>query len=118
MTEMEQIMHKAVTLNSENFKDVVLDSKIPVVVDFWAGWCGPCQAMVPVVEKLAEELEGQAIVGKVDVDENRDLASSYGVRSLPTFVVFYNGEVVYQHSGTASRGQLREMVLSHAASHS
>ena len=111
-------MHKAVTLNSDNFKEVVLDSKIPVVVDFWAGWCSPCQAMGPVVEKLAEELDGQAIVGKVDFEENSALASSYGIRSLPTFVVFYNGEVVYQHSGTASRGQLREMVLAHASSHS
>ncbi len=110
-------MHKAVTLNNENFKSVVLDSKIPVVVDFWAGWCGPCQAMVPVVENLAEELDGQAIVGKVDVDENRELARSYGVRTLPTFAVFYNGEVVYQHSGTASRGQLRDMVLHQAVTH-
>jgi thioredoxin 1 len=108
-------MHKAVTLTSENFKSLVLEAKGPVLVGFWAGWCGPCQAMVPVVETLAQELDGQAIVGKVDVDENRELARAYGVRSLPTFAVFRNGEVVDQHIGTASRSRLRELTLSQVA---
>lgn len=108
-------MHKAITLNNENFKTLVLEAKGPVLVDFWAGWCGPCQAMVPVVETLAQELEGKAIVGKVDVDAYRELAQTYGVRTLPTFMVFLDGKLVAEHSGTASRNHLREMTIGQVA---
>jgi thioredoxin 1 len=108
-------VHKTLTLNRDNFQKLVLEVDGPVLVDFWAGWCGPCRAMVPVVEALAGELEGKAVVGKLDVDESRELARSYGVRSLPTFAVFVNGKVVDQHVGTASRTQLRDLTLRQAA---
>ena len=79
-------------LSSENFTEEVLNSEKPVLVDFYADWCGPCNAMSPVIEELAKELEGKAKVGKINVDENLDIAVEYNVMSIPTLIVFKNGK--------------------------
>ncbi len=79
-------------LSSENFKKEVLNSEKPVLVDFYADWCGPCNAMAPVIEELEKELEGKAKVGKINVDENSDIAVEYNVMSIPTLIVFKNGK--------------------------
>lgn len=81
-----------IKLSSENFEKEVLKSEKPVLVDFYADWCGPCNAMTPVIEELATELDGKAKVGKINVDENSDIAVEYNVMSIPTLIIFQNGK--------------------------
>lgn len=81
-----------IKLDSRNFEEEVLNSEIPVLVDFWAAWCGPCRAIAPVVEEIAREYEGRLKVGKLNVDENRQLAAKYGIMSIPTLSVFKDGK--------------------------
>ena len=81
-----------IKLSTENFEKEVLKSEKPVLVDFYADWCGPCNAMAPVIEELAKELEGKVKVGKINVDENPDIAVEYNVMSIPTLIVFKNGK--------------------------
>ena len=95
-------------MNSEDFQNIVLDNKELAVVDFWATWCGPCKMLAPTIEELASELEGKIAVGKVDVDENRELAVKYGVMSIPTVIYFKNGEEVTRLIGVQSREKLLE----------
>lgn len=95
-------------MNSEDFQNIVLDNKEPVVVDFWATWCGPCKMLAPTIEEIADELDGKIAVGKVDVDENRELAVKYGVMSIPTVIYFKNGEEVTRLIGVQSREKLLE----------
>ena len=95
-------------MNSEDFQNIVLANKEPAVVDFWATWCGPCKMLAPTIEELASELEGKIAVGKVDVDENRELAVKYGVMSIPTVIYFKNGEDVTRLIGVQSREKLLE----------
>lgn len=95
-----------VTLNSANFEAEVIKSNIPVLVDFWAPWCGPCRMIGPSVAQLAEKYAGKVKVGKVNVDENSDLAASYGISSIPSLLIFQNGEVASQRVGGASLGVL------------
>ena len=82
------------TFTTSNFQETVLNSDKPVLVDFWAEWCGPCRMIGPVVEELATEYDGKAVIGKLNVDENPDISMNYGVRSIPTLLVFKGGEVV------------------------
>lgn len=84
---------KPITLTDDNFETEVLNSDLPVVIDFWAVWCGPCKIIAPTIEQLAVEYEGKAKVGKLDVDNNPNMAVKYGVRSIPTVLFFKNGEV-------------------------
>ncbi len=93
---------------SENFDTQVLDSKKTVLVDFFADWCGPCKMMAPVVEKLAEEYEGKAVVGKLNVDDSSDIAARYGVMSIPTLIVFKNGQILDKFVGITSRQDLEK----------
>ncbi len=97
-------------LNEDNFQAEVLDSDKAVLVDFWASWCGPCRMIAPVVEELANDVAGTAKVGKVNVDENQALAAKYNVRSIPTLIVFKNGEVVEQRVGAADKASLKKML--------
>ncbi len=92
--------------DSENFKEVVLESKIPVLVDFFADWCGPCQMMGPVLEEIATELSGKAKIVKVNVDDNPDIASDYGVMSIPNMIIFKNGEEKENFVGVKSKEDL------------
>ncbi|MBK7866083.1 MAG: thioredoxin [Ignavibacteriales bacterium] len=85
---------KPVTITDQNFTEEVTNSNLPVLIDFWAVWCGPCRAIAPVVEQLAGEYEGKVKIGKLDVDENPETAVKFGVRSIPTLLLFKNGQVV------------------------
>lgn len=92
-----------VTITDSNFESEVLKSKEPVIVDFWAVWCGPCQVQGPIVEEVAKAMAGKAKVGKLNVDENPQMAQKYGVMSIPTIMVFKNGTVVRQFIGVQSK---------------
>ena len=102
-----------ITLTDSNFEAEVLKSDKPVLVDFWAPWCGPCQMMGPLVEELATELEGKAKVAKLNVDENQVTAGKYKVMSIPTFLVLKGGEVVDQMVGGVQKDKLKEMIEKH-----
>lgn len=93
-------------ITSKNFNEEVLNSKIPVLVDFWASWCGPCKMMLPVVEEIEKEMEGKAKICKVNVDEERDLAMKYDIMSIPTFLVFKDGKVVNSILGVQDKQKI------------
>ncbi len=93
-------------LNSDNFEKEVLNSEKPVLVDFFADWCGPCKMMAPVIEELADELDGKAKVGKINVDENSDIAVEYNVMSIPTLIVFKNGKEDKRFVGLRNKEEL------------
>jgi thioredoxin 1 len=96
----------AVEITDANFEEVVLKSNIPVLVDFWAEWCGPCRMVGPVVDELHNEYEGRAIVGKVNVDENPGISAKFGVRNIPTILFIKNGEVADKSVGAVPKAQL------------
>ncbi|MEY8394598.1 thioredoxin [Lachnospiraceae bacterium 45-P1] len=93
---------------SANFDAEVLNSSMPVLVDFFAVWCGPCKMMAPAIEKLAEEYEGKAVVGKLDVDESMDIAGRYGIMNIPTLIIFKNGEIVSKFVGLQNKNELKK----------
>lgn len=102
----------ALKLTDANFQSEVIDSKLPVLVDFWAEWCGPCKMIGPVLDQVASELDGQAKVGKVNVDDARELAGKYNVRSIPLLLFFKNGEVKDQIVGASvTKDQLKAKLL-------
>jgi thioredoxin 1 len=92
----------------QNFEAEVLKSDKPVLVDFWAAWCGPCQMMGPIVDELAEEMKGKYKIGKLNVDESREIASKYGVMSIPTLIIFKDGKDVKQLVGLQNKENLKE----------
>lgn len=100
----------ALEITDQTFEETVLKSDKPVLVDFWAAWCGPCRMVGPIIEQLSEEYDGKAVVGKVDVDANQEFASKYGVRNIPTVLVFQNGEVVGRQVGVASKKVYAEAI--------
>jgi thioredoxin 1 len=96
-----------VTLTQENFSQQVLQSPAPVLVDFWAEWCGPCKMIAPLLDELANEYDGKVKIGKVNIDEQQNLAAEYGVRAIPTLLIFHHGEVADQLVGARSKRDLK-----------
>jgi thioredoxin 1 len=103
-------MGAEVTVTSDNFKAEVLDSDIPVLADFWAEWCVPCKIMGPILEQMAEEYEGKLKIAKINVDEEGELASNYNIVSIPTVLLFHNGNVARQQIGAVPKKVLEELV--------
>jgi len=103
-------MSEKLNIKSSEFKEKVLESPIPVLVDFWAEWCGPCRAIGPTVEQIATEYEGKARVFKVDVDAENEIASNYGVMSIPALLLFKNGAVVDKVVGAVPKDQIAKLI--------
>ena len=97
-------------LTDDNFDNEVLKSSVPVLVDFWASWCGPCKAIAPLIDEVAAEYQGKIKVGKVNVDDNPTSPSNYGVRGIPTLILFKNGDVVDQIVGAVPKNQLKTLI--------
>ncbi len=100
----------AITITKSNFQSEVINSDVPVLVDFWAAWCGPCRMLSPIIEELSQEYEGRAKICKVNVDEEPELASSFNVASIPTIVVFKNGKVVNTSVGNKPKAAIAAML--------
>ena len=103
----------ALEIKDSNFKELVTESKKPVLIDFWAPWCGPCRTIGPIIDELHNEMEGKAVVGKVNVDENTEVPVQFGIRSIPTLLIFKNGEIVDKIVGVVPKQQLIEKLEAH-----
>lgn len=100
----------ALEITDATFEETVLKSDKPVLVDFWAAWCGPCRMVGPIIEEISGDYDGKAVVGKVDVDANQEFAAKYGVRNIPTVLVFKDGEVVDRKVGVAPKTSYTEAI--------
>ena len=100
----------ALEITDSNFEETVLKSDKPVMVDFWAAWCGPCRMVGPIIDELSEEYDGKAIIGKIDIDSNQQYAAQFGVRNIPTVLVFKDGELVDRKVGVSSKNDYAEAI--------
>ena len=100
----------AIELTDSNFEELVLKSDKPVLVDFWAEWCGPCRMVAPIVNEISAEYEGKAVVGKLDVDSNPEVAQKYGIRNIPTILFFKNGEIADKQVGAVPKSMLTSKI--------
>ena len=100
----------ALEITTENFEETVLNSDKPVLVDFWAEWCGPCRMVGPIVDELQADYEGKAVVGKVNVDDEQEIAAKYGIRNIPTILFFKGGEIVDKNVGVAPKADLAKKI--------
>ena len=100
----------ALQITDSNFEETVLKSDKPVMVDFWAAWCGPCRMVGPIIDELSEEYEGKAIIGKIDIDSNQQYAAQFGVRNIPTVLIFKDGELVDRKVGVSSKNDYAEAI--------
>ena len=98
----------ALEITDSNFEETVLKSDKPLMVDYWAAWCGPCRMVGPIIDDISKDYEGKAVVGKLDVDANQEFAAKYGVRNIPTVLIFQNGEVVGRQVGVAPKATYAE----------
>ncbi len=105
-----KLSEKVIHVTDDNFQEIVLDSDKPVVVDFWASWCGPCLALAPVIDDIAEEYADTIKICKLNVDENQKTAMQYGIKGIPTILFFKNGNVVEQSVGLVPKEQLKELI--------
>ena len=104
---------KVLNISSENFEQEVINSDKPVLVDFWASWCGPCRMIAPIIDQLAEQYDGKVKIAKVNVDEQRELAARYKVMSIPTIYMFKDGNPVDKVVGVRSKGDLETFINNH-----
>ena len=107
-------MSAITTLNEQNFKDTISSAAVPVLVDFWAPWCGPCKAIAPLLEELSGELDGKVQITKVNVDENSAIAAEYNIRAIPTLLLFKNGSLADQFVGMVGKDDLKAKLEAHA----
>ncbi len=101
-------MNEPIHVNDAAFEKTILKSTLPVIVDFWAPWCGPCKMIAPILEKFAKEYDGKLLIAKVNTDENQEWASRYGVQGIPTMLFVYGGKVVHRQVGSVPETMLRE----------
>lgn len=104
------MINEPIHVTDAAFEKTVMQSQIPVIVDFWAPWCGPCRSVAPVLDKLAKEYAGKVIVAKVNTDENPDWATKFGVQGIPTMLLVANGKIAHRQVGALPEGMLRDMV--------